>query len=222
MPTGLRTAVETGDKYGYLTIIREIEKIGKARVVLCQCDCGSEKAFRLNQIVKGRVKSCGCRTREMIRQSRTTHGMPNKRLYNIWSNMRQRCSNPNSDDYPAYGGRSIAVCPEWLSFEEFYRWGISTGYAPNLSLDRIDNGGNYCPDNCRWATPTEQARNSRRNRAFTFQGEKKLLIEWAEVTGIECSRIRARIDRLGWSIEKTLTTPIKSLGNTNKYMEEEI
>ena len=122
--------------------------------------------------------------------------------------MKARCVDSNSHKYHAYGGRGITICEEWLnSFEAFYDWAMANGYRDDLSIDRIDNDGNYCPENCRWATPKEQANNTRTNRLLEHNGEKRTVSEWADITGIAKKAIYRRLGR-GWSVEKALTTPL--------------
>ena len=122
--------------------------------------------------------------------------------------MRQRCKNKNVPEYKRYGERGIAVCDEWEnSFESFYVWAINNGYADNLSIDRIDVNGNYEPSNCRWATPSEQARNKRDNHLLEYKGEKKMLIEWSEILGFNYRMVKSRLQSGKWTIEEAFTTP---------------
>ena len=121
--------------------------------------------------------------------------------------MKQRCSNPNHSNYERYGGLGITVCDKWAnSFEAFLS---DMGKAPSLqhTIDRIDTKGNYEPGNCRWATPTEQSRNTKRNVMLNFNGESLCASEWAQRTGLKLTSILSR-KKLGWTDEKTLTTPI--------------
>lgn len=130
------------------------------------------------------------------------------RLYTAWKNMRQRCVNENRKDYPAYGGRGIAVCPEWQnSFPAFMAWALETGYQDGLTIDRIDTNGQYCPENCRWATKKEQANNRRSNRVLTMGGKSQTMQLWADELGIEASTLRRRL-YCGWPVERALQEPI--------------
>ena len=134
--------------------------------------------------------------------------MSRTRLYRIWKNMRNRCSNENIPNYERYGGRGITVCEEWQRFEPFYEWAMANGYGDDLSIDRIDNDGNYEPSNCQWANRTEQARNRRSNEFITYNGTTKHISDWDKDIGAQKSgRVRARINA-GWSIEAAVTTPL--------------
>lgn len=132
------------------------------------------------------------------------HGESHTRLHNIWLGMKNRCYNKKHDRYPFYGGRGIAVCPEWKNdYIAFRDWARSHGYSDNLTIDRIDVNGNYCPFNCRWIDRKEQARN-RTSNVF-YKG--KCLAEWCELLGISQKALNRRL-RDGWNIEKALFTPL--------------
>lgn len=136
------------------------------------------------------------------------HGLKNTRLFRIWSNMKNRCNNPNCDVFHRYGGRGITVCDEWKNdFQAFYDWSITHGYSDELTLDRKDNDGNYCPENCRWATFKTQANNTSRCRLITINGETKSMHEWCEITGVNYNTARDRINRGHWDPIKAVTTP---------------
>ena len=133
------------------------------------------------------------------------HGGRYSRLYNIWLNMKQRCSNPKASHYEYYGGKGIAVCDEWKnSFSAFREWAISHHYSDELTLDRIDSNSDYSPNNCRWVTRYEQMSNTSRNRMITYKGETHSMAEWSRITGIPYGRIKHRITHYGWSVERAL------------------
>ena len=138
----------------------------RARLGLYKCGfCGEEFRTQIKGVKNGNTKSCGCYTKK--------HGLTNTRLYNIWVNIKARTLNPKHKNYKYYGGRGITICEEWKNdFMSFYNWAMSNGYSDELSIDRIDNDGNYCPENCRWTTQTIQTRNQRiyKNNSSGYKG----------------------------------------------------
>jgi hypothetical protein len=130
---------------------------------LCRCECGEEVIVKGYNLVANASKSCGCLRKEKIRESNTKHGMHGSRLYQIWNGMLTRCENEKRHDYKYYGGRGISVCEEWHGFADFLAWAIGNGYSEELTIDRKQVNGNYCPENCRWVTFAEQMRNTRRS-----------------------------------------------------------
>lgn len=189
----------TGIKTGLLTALRATDERTKSGAVIWifKCDCGGTKKTDYQPVKAGRIKSCGCLYYK--------HGMTKNRLYNIWVNMRQRCANPKSTKYKNWGGKGVKVCEEWdNSFVSFSNWALKSGYSSNLTIDRIDNDGDYTPENCQWATYKHQARNRKGTRKITANGETMLLCEWAEATGLSRSKIALRIDRYGYTPEQAL------------------
>lgn len=153
--------------------------------------------------------------REALIQRNWRHGFAQRgtrsRLYNIWYRMRQRCHDKNSSDYSRYGGKGISVCDQWEnSFEAFRSWALASGYSDDLTIERKDVRGNYCPENCTWISHAAQARNKSNNHLITCNGETKTLAEWSEVSGLEASLIRYRL-KAGWSPEDAIMlTPSNS------------
>lgn len=172
----------------------------------CVCECGGETYSVTGNLMRGGALSCGCLRRENALLAATKHGMTHSRLHQIWTMMKDRCFNQKSKRYVDYGGRGITVCEEWLGengFINFYDWAMNNGYMDELSIDRIDNNGNYCPENCRWATIKEQQNNKRNNFLIEHNGETHTLAEWAEITGKNRSTIKSRVKN-GWNIEDAL------------------
>ena len=136
--------------------------------------------------------------------------MSTSRIYRIWRGIKDRCRNSNWASYKSYGGRGITVCDKWLKFSGFME-DMSSTYKDGLSIDRINNNGNYCKENCRWATNIVQKRNTSRNRFLEYDGKKLTMAEWGEITGIGASTIEGRLNRCGWTIESALSTPKLSM-----------
>lgn len=191
-----------GKEFGKLTVIKKVENIKKHTAWLCKCTCGNFKIVLTSNLTRGITKSCGCLNKSTI----TKHGHHGERLYRIWDKMKQRCFNKNSEVYEYYGSRGITVCDEWRdSFQVFYDWAMESGYEEGLSIDRIDNDGNYEPSNCRWATQKQQNNNKRNNVILTYKTDSFTVQEWSEKLNIPYSTLLSRL-KLGWTVEKALET----------------
>lgn len=201
----------TGQKFGRLTVIKRIGSNKQREAIwLCKCECGNEKVVVGSSLRKGQTQSCGCLMKERIKKANTKHGCKGTKLYECWHHMKERCYLKNFHGYFNYGGRGITMCDEWKNdFITFRDWAISNGYKDGLTIERIDVNGNYCPENCRWITMKEQQRNKRNTFYVTYKGVTKPLVEWSEVLNISYYTLRERLVGMDWSIEKTLTTPVK-------------
>jgi len=193
----------TGQKFGKWTVLERAQnyKSGLARW-LCRCDCGREKIVysrHLRTEASQQCRHCGS----------IKHGLYKIKLYQVWADMISRCKNPNGKYYKHYGGRGIKVCPGWRNdFMIFRRWALGHGYKHYLTIDRIDNDGDYEPSNCRFITMKKQNRNQSNNRLITINGVTKTLIEYAEQAGINWYTLRYRIDA-GWPEYRLLEPTVK-------------
>lgn len=206
-----RVVIKSGDKFGYLTVIREVEPnitpCGTVqRKFLCQCDCGNQVVRNLSGLRRSDKANCGCKNYNI--------GELNKKylkeytqsfLYSTWHGMRQRCLDKNSSHYKYYGAKGITICDDWLNdYTKFYEWAIKNGASKDCTIDRIDVNGNYEPSNCRWVDAITQANNKTQNRIIEYNEEKLTLAQWSKKVGIKESTIRRRIDRYGYTIDEAL------------------
>lgn len=187
----------TGEKFGRWSVISYSHTKYAEHFWVCRCDCGTEKIVIGGSLKSGVSRSCGCLSREMS----FVHGMEKTKTYTTWAQMLSRCRNKKHASYSSYGGRGIKVCERWHEFVNFY---ADMGEKPEgMSLDRIDNDGDYKPENCKWSTVKQQIRNRRVSPKFEWNGEQKSLAELAEMHGLPWRRVYERI-RSGWSINDAL------------------
>lgn len=192
----------TGKKFGKLTVLKPIIR-GKGKVRwLCQCDCGNEHSATTSNLIGGNVLSCGC--------SIKSHGLSKHKLYDTWTSMMARCYNTKHKAYHRYGGRGILVYKEWHDVKNFIK--DMSPKPKGMSIDRIDNDGNYSPQNCRWANAKQQRLNQKYNLIMvTLNGETKCIADWIKELNLT-REVYNRIDRLGWEPERALLEPIKHKG----------
>ena len=212
MAKRINPAEHIGRVFGYITIL-EFTGRNERSQWLCRgrCACGVEKEWLFNALNLGRTRSCGCLSAEMTIARSTKHGLKGTRLYNIWKNMRQRCTNPNTPAYKNYGGRGIQICPEWNDAKVFYNWAMANGYSDDLSIERKDVNKGYNPQNCTWATRKEQNRNTRQNKYIKLFGETKTLADWIDDERVSVNRAAyyKRIEA-GYSVERALLKPLRA------------
>lgn len=198
----MKTFDMIGVTSGNLTVIKKSEvKLypGRGGVLwVCQCKCGNYALVPTNALKSGLRISCGCK--------RGGKKFSNRRIGSIWRGIILRCNDPKYRRYEDYGGRGISVCAEWLDGEVFSKWAIENGYKDNLSIDRINNDGNYEPKNCRWTTNKVQSSNRRSTRYVKFNGKRQTYSQWETELKMNTGTIGGRIRR-GWSVSEALTTP---------------
>ena len=193
-----RYEIEKGMRFGHLVAEEYVGVHNHLRSWKCFCDCGNSAIISEGELRRGVRKTCGCGTGcGHIVEGARNHGLSRTRLYRIWAGMKRRCFSPKCEKYPLYGERGITVCKEWMNFKPFYDWAYSNGYTDTLSIDRIDSNGNYEPSNCRWATSSEQVRNTRANKWFSYNGETHLLCDWARKVDVSPETIKRRFEQYG-------------------------
>jgi hypothetical protein len=181
-----------GMQFGRLTTVKELDPTirpnGRRRRHLeCLCVCGGVKISSIDNLKSGKINNCGCDSNQ--------HGGTKTKLYGVWHRIRQSCLDKNHVSYKNYGGRGISFCAEWDEFTSFRDWALSSGYAEGLSIDRIDNNGNYTPENCRWATFKQQARNKRNNILIADGKDILIASDYAARKGIPLSTVLYRLKK---------------------------
>lgn len=189
----------TGRRFGHLTVIEQADRDKWDCITWrCVCDCGKECVVRGYSLKSGNTKTCGCRNyRKPVDLSKRDR--INKRIQRIWAGMHTRCYNENVDYYKHYGGRGIKMCDEWIGengCRHFYEWAKKNGYKDGLTIDRIDNDGNYEPSNCRWITKTEQMSNMQKSIRVSYKGKEVSPVELSGLTGININTVYSRLRKI--------------------------
>lgn len=206
MPKQVDPSQFAGKTFGYWTVVEFAGVYKRCSMFVCQCRCGKLRTVRVTTL-RRENPSCGCRIREVTARRNTTHNAYHTRARVAYSSMMTRCYNPRTRSYKNYGGRGVRVCDRWKSAAANFIADMGQP-PPGCSLDRIDTNGDYCPENCRWATVVEQANNKRSNTRLTYNGKTQSIADWSRETGITLTSIRKRIKR-GWPAEEILTTPTR-------------
>lgn len=198
----------TGQKFGRLTVIERAENKGKHTYWKCRCDCGNDCVINSSNLIHGLTKSCGCLWQESV----SSHGIAklDYKIYKTWFGIKERCTNPKHISYNNYGARKILIYPDWLNNpKNFYDYVSKLEHfgEEGYTLDRINNNGNYEPNNLRWADTKTQCRNKSNNHLVEYEGKIMTFIEMVEKSGINESTLRGRIRR-GDTGEK-LFRPVK-------------
>ena len=172
----------TGTKFGRLTVTKRLPN-NKFNMIVweCLCDCGNIHNVSANCLLQKQTFSCGCQKKESVSKACKTHGKSRTKLHKVWISMRGRCNNHNDKNYNHYGDRGISVCEEWDTYKCFYDWSIKNGYIEGLQIDRINNDGNYCPENCAWVTSMVNMSHTSRSNHININGEIKCLSEWSRI-----------------------------------------
>lgn len=194
-----------GQRFGKLVVIKKADWVktkASGANWLCKCDCGKEKIVASSYLLTGNTKSCGCYSfkwkKNVIRHNSKEH----RDLCAVYRNIIRRCYNETYKQYKDYGGRGITMCDEWKNdFEKFFSWAMANGYKKELSIERIDNDGNYEPNNCKWATIDEQSNNKRSCVYIEYNNERHTIKEWSKITGISYQRLQHRF-KVNMPLEK--------------------
>jgi hypothetical protein len=200
-----------GAKFTYWTVVKYSHKKGPHHFWKCQCKCGNVRIIQQGSLGV-RSFSCGCLRKKIAKQVNTTHGMSKTLLHGVWERMRQRCENPNAANYSRYGGRGISVCERWHKFEKFNE-DMGSGWRRGLTIERVNNDGNYDPSNCRWATKKEQAANRNNSNMVDTPWGRMCLAEAARRSGVKYRTLGKRLER-GVPLDKLFDQPSKQAART--------
>jgi hypothetical protein len=200
----------TGERFGRLLVLQKNGYNKHHQLYwLCECECGNRKSVLGFVLGRGECNSCGCLKKESIAKVNFSHGMAATPIYRIWRSMMQRCCDKNSHAYDRYGGRGINVCNKWQTFEGFYK---DMGDKPKgMSLERLNNDGDYCLENVVWADAKAQANNRRSNVVLEHNGKKQNMQQWCDELNLKIGTVWARINR-GWDVSRALTQGVRNVG----------
>ena len=207
-----------GKRFGMLTVINEAPKQGRWNCWFCKCDCGKEKIVKTDNLVRGFTKSCGCSTIKLQLKSRKVDMHSRDRLYRIYYKIKRRCNRPNVKYYSSKG---VKLCEEWNNdYYSFYNWAMNNGYKDNLSIDRIDTNGNYCPENCRWVDMKVQNNNRRNNIKVEYKGKTYSIIELSELLGIKYRTLVARLKDYNYKVDDIVNRKLWERVNKKSMLNE--
>ena len=198
----------TGKRYGNLVVMERLEnESGGITKWKCLCDCGNYTIVRGRNLKSGAVKSCGCLRK--TKKPTLRHNMSKTRLYREWASIKRRCYTVTDNNYKNYGKRGIGMCDEWKnSFESFMEWALQNGYSDDLTIERINVNGDYCPENCLFIPHNQQASNRRSSYSITYENKTQNLTEWCKELNLPYMLIHNRIYKLGWTFEKAISEPV--------------
>jgi hypothetical protein len=205
-----------GQRFGKLIVIKFVFKKNGNVCWECLCNCGNTTIVNTSNLRRKHTLSCGCLRKKRLLESLTKHGMSHTRFWNIWRNMRQRCFDENTVNYNRYGGRGIKVCNRWLKFKNFkddmyksYKEHVKIFGEKKTQIDRKNYNKNYYKKNCRWVNLFEQANNKKNNHFLTYNNQTLTISQWERKLGFNKDIVRFRINKSKWSVEKSLTTPVR-------------
>jgi hypothetical protein len=202
--------VRVGQVFEFL----KIQEVINSYRCIVRCVCGKEKNVKISELVRGSHKSCGCKRSYFLSSRFSGLSIKHRKLFHVWGGICARCNNKNHIAYENYGGRGINVCNEWKTFDGFFK-DMGVSYKSGLTIDRIDNDGNYCKENCRWITRKEQALNKRNTAYIDTPLGKMKLAEAVIVSGIGYGILKQRSRKLKWPAERMFDPPIYPKSKTS-------
>lgn len=190
-----------GQRFGKLTVLGPvIDEPCKKKKWLCRCDCGRECVVTGSNLKSAHSTQCKSCQLLAVQKGNVIHGQSHTKLYNVWNGIRMRCENAHHKSYADYGGRGIKLCPEWHDATAFLNWAWSNGYRAGLEIDRIDNDGDYSPENCHWIPRKNNANNKRNCKYVVHDGETRTVAEWASHFNVNYKNLCRNLSK-GYSID---------------------